>query len=63
MILSITQSVCVLTKGLCKLPVLFSLPSNKAFCGSLGRGIAGIFASCHVAKSKTGPLGETSHTL
>jgi len=41
----------------------FILPSNKAFCGSLARGIAGIFASCHVAKSKTGPLAETSHTL
>jgi len=29
----------------------------------LGKDKSALLASCHVAKSKTGPLAETSHTL
>jgi hypothetical protein len=40
----------------------FILPSKWGFCGVLGRYESGRLVPCIVAKSKTGPYGETIHT-
>jgi hypothetical protein len=43
--------------------LLFILPSNKALVDLWVGMKVGILASGHVAKSKTGPHGDTSYTL
>ena len=52
----------ILTKGFLCLP-LFSSYQLNGLCGSWVGVKEGILASHNIAKSKTGPQGDASHTL
>jgi hypothetical protein len=62
MILSVTQCVWYLTKGIWDFS-FFSYPTAKALSGVLGRYESGHTCITCIAKSKTRPQGDASHTL